>query len=392
LVAASTDRLAADTHWLRADVDQFLCELAEELGAETYLGCAVRCELDETGAVIHGALPSGTPARCDFVIDATGGSGRILGGQTPIRDVTHEVFWEAELDGLFHGSRALFAHFENVVPWADVLQEQGISQTDHPFPCDDAALHHVLEEGWMWQLRFDNGVVSAGFALDTSTCPLDEQLSPAQEWQRLLARYPSIARQLAQAKLVAPLSGWQRTGRLQRCVKSGGGHTWALLPHGIGFIDPLHSTGIAHTLSGIERLIPLVLQSPSAARTEQLEDYGNAVLRELRLVLGMVGLCYATRHDPILFEAVTMLYFAAVITCEQSRTAGGTTDSFLNAENPFWLKQVHWLAHELKLPPQSRLESSRLAQQVAKKIAPYNTAGLLDPAARRMYRHTLVQK
>jgi FADH2 O2-dependent halogenase len=29
---------------------------------------------------------------------------------------------------------------------------------------DDAALHHVFDGGWVWVLRFNNGITSAGVA------------------------------------------------------------------------------------------------------------------------------------------------------------------------------------------------------------------------------------
>ena len=34
-----------------------------------------------------------------------------------------------------------------------------------PYPPDDAALHHVFPGGWIWVLRFNNGITSAGAAL-----------------------------------------------------------------------------------------------------------------------------------------------------------------------------------------------------------------------------------
>ena len=62
-----------------------------------------------------------------------------------------------------------------------------------PYPIDDAALHHVFDGGWMWVLRFGNGVTSAGVAVEDW---LADELKLAEgepAWRRLLARYPSIA-------------------------------------------------------------------------------------------------------------------------------------------------------------------------------------------------------
>ena len=45
-----------------------------------------------------------------------------------------------------------------------------------PYPPDDAALHHVFPGGWIWVLRFNNGITSAGAAL---TDPLAAALGAA---------------------------------------------------------------------------------------------------------------------------------------------------------------------------------------------------------------------
>ncbi len=72
------------------------------------------------------------------------------------------------------------------------------SRVPLPYPMDDAALHHVFDGGWMWVLRFGNGVTSAGVAVEDW---LAEELKLAEgepAWARLLARYPSIAAQFAE--------------------------------------------------------------------------------------------------------------------------------------------------------------------------------------------------
>ncbi|MFM8222325.1 MAG: hypothetical protein ACKOJF_25745, partial [Planctomycetaceae bacterium] len=109
----------------------------------------------------------------DFVLDASGEAnvlGRVLDlGTLPLR--TH--------------SRSVFGHFHGVHPWGELLDLWGHSQAPHPFPCDAAALHHVIDGGWMYVLRFNNGITSAGFLLDTRQHP-DRGDSPDEEWRRLL--------------------------------------------------------------------------------------------------------------------------------------------------------------------------------------------------------------
>ncbi|MBW3600985.1 MAG: FAD-dependent oxidoreductase, partial [Planctomycetes bacterium] len=228
IVAASGDDAHADTHWLRSDVDAFLTREAQRAGVPYF---------DRTQLAVEQARPSwrlrgrrdGEPVQIEsrLLIDASGEGGfltRALGiGNRAGEMKTH--------------SRAIFAHFADVAPWREFLVEQRGRVQDHPFPCDCAALHQVLEEGWMWQLRFDNGVTSAGVALDARGRLLDAGLSPEAEWERLLERYPSIAAQFARARVVQPAGGLQRTGRLQRRAERIAGQHWLLLPHTAGFID-----------------------------------------------------------------------------------------------------------------------------------------------------------
>src|SRR5205814_10652768 len=99
-------------------------------------------------------------------------------------------------------THTLFSHFINV-PRCDQMETYNTSDSP-PYPADDAALHHVFDGGWMWVLRFNNGITSAGFAVEDR---LAEELGlrePEGAWERFLWRYPSIAAQFAGAERVQP--------------------------------------------------------------------------------------------------------------------------------------------------------------------------------------------
>jgi FADH2 O2-dependent halogenase len=396
LIAASESRFAADTHWYRADVDQFLCQLAARTGAVVEEGVTVRLERDQRKWKIHCSGGTVQLAACDFLIDASGAGGKIFGGQVELELISDQIL---QAPGAWRGSRAIFAHFDGVELWSNVLAELEVPQEDYPFSADDAALHQVLQEGWMWQLRFENGRVSAGIALDLETDSPASQLTPAQEWQQILSRYPSLGRQFKAARIVGPAAGLVSSGRLQRFVRGGAGVNWAMLPHSIGFVDPLHSTGIAHTLSGIERLIPLVLNSTGEQRQQQLSRYAAAVLEELQLIYRFVGLCYRTRWFPRSFHAATQAYFVAVTTYERLRLEGEAPESFLWAVGGPWsdiLDELEHIAAELRTPdtvPELAAErSNQFAEIAALRCTPQNQVGLLDPDAQNLYRRTSVAK
>lgn len=390
LVAASSDDDRADTHWLRADVDAFFAAEATRCGVPLFENTSVALAPHSGGWLLTADRPQGPlEIDADFVIDATGEYGlvpRTLG----IGSLTHT---------LATNSRTIFAHFRDLRPWKDVLAASRISTADYPFDCDDAAVHHVIDEGWMYQLRFNNGVTSAGFVLDMEQCPLDPSLSIEQEWDALLARYPTLAEQFAPTTIIAPAGGLARTGRLQRRRGQMAGDNWALLPHTAGFIDPLHSTGIAQTLCGIERLIGILREhwrQPSLPAA--LARYAATTDREIVHIDKIVSGCYHGRQNFRLFTAFTMLYFAAATQNEHRRASGqfrpGT--AFLLADDPDFRQLVHdaWRqVRELAAQPTVSLaEAERFEHFVARGVEPYNIAGLCDPAVDNMYTYTSIRK
>jgi FADH2 O2-dependent halogenase len=390
LVAASPDDEHSDTHWLRSSVDGFLARETANAGVSLLENTTVSLASHGSGWRLTGTRQDeAVQIDAAFVIDGSGEFGlvpRTLG-----------IANRAET--LATNSRTIFGHFTNLRPWHDMLLQRGCTVADHPFPCDHAALHQVLDDGWMYQLGFNNGVVSAGFVLDASECPLDESVPIRAEWDDLLRRYPSIGEQFADAEVVAPASGLGRTRRLQRRISQMAGDNWALLPHTAGFIDPLHSTGIAQTLCGIGRLMAILRehwQRPTLPAA--LARYGATLDRELTLIDKLVSACYLARRNFRLFTACAMLYFAAAHTSEQRRLAGQVAPdaAFLLADDPAFRQlvfsaweQVRQLASQSEA---SRAEIADFEQSIARGLAPYNTAGLCDPAARNMYRYTAIVK
>ena len=169
----------------------------------------------------------------------------------------------------------------------------------------------------MWNLRFRDGTVSAGIVTT------EKQTTPTadDEWKQWLQHYPSVASQFADAKPTRPLT---QTGRLQRLASRAAGSGWFALPNTVGFIDPLHSTGIAHTLSAVERIADLFEQNSEPDETE----YATAIPNELRFVDQIISGAYAAIKAsdraavPELFNAWCMVYFAAAHSCEMRRVRG----------------------------------------------------------------------
>ena len=376
LVAASSNDDASDTHWLRSDVDALLVAEAIRESVAYYDHLELRPISREPW--LWRGMRDGeiVEVEANFVLDATG----------PDSSVAKAVGARRLANGFQTQSRAIFGHFVGMTPWGQALNELDIRRDDYPFPCDAAAIHHLIEEGWMWQLPFDNGTTSAGLLLTDE----GKSSAPAAEWSRVLGRYPSLQRQFSQARVAAPTGGLQSTGRLQRRWLPAAGTDWGLLPATAGFIDPLHSTGIAHTMFGIERLIEILSsrwEQPEAL-TAALSAYDARLQTELTLIDRLVAACYATRRRFSAFAAATMLYFTAVTTCER-RLLAGRQPAFLAADDEKLRSTLQGVSDRLiKFGADAAETESTLHSEVRSAIEPWNQVGLLSPEAANMYQRT----
>jgi len=114
-----------------------------------------------------------------------------------------------------------------------------------------------------------------------------------------------------------------------------------------------------------------------------LSGYSAALLREVDFLDRLVHGCYRAFGNFELLGAFTMYYFAGAIYSEERRQQGlaGEDDEFLFSHHaPFRDAFVRGYERLLKGPAAAEYE-----RQVAQDIAPYNTAGLCDPAKKNMY-------
>jgi FADH2 O2-dependent halogenase len=381
LVAASVSTADADTHWLRAEFDRFLVDEAQAAGV-AYLDRTELTELTQRSRwTLCGRRGDDTcQLNAGFVVDASG-EGRVLAQHLHI---------PCGADELRTNSRVVYAHFRGVRPWRELLEGCGARLEDHTFDCDAAALHHVFDGGWMYVLRFNHGVTSAGFLLDALRHPLDASITAETEWRRWLARFPSIADQFAQANVVAPDGGVRRTGRLQRRVKQTAGANWAMLPATAYTLDALHSTGNAHTLHGIERLARWLTRSFGRKElADEMEQYDQILQAEISLVDRLVYGCYRAFGRFELMVAFAMFYFAAAHTCEQRRRRGTPAEAYLLATDSSYGEAFERPYRRLlELTGGAAISDAEVAQfegEVSQAIAPFNAAGLCDASRKHMY-------
>jgi FADH2 O2-dependent halogenase len=387
LVAASPHDSLSDTHWLRADVDHHFVREAIAAGVDY----RDRVELatarfDARGVTLSGSR-DGAPfeLRANFLIDATGPNG-FLARQLSI---------PSGLDKTETRSALVFSHFSGARLMNDVVPEMPAG----PYPDDWAAVHHLIDEGWMYSLRFDDGVTSAGFlltprgeaALDSPNVASD----PTALWGKLLRRYPTIGAAFADARPVMPIA---YRPLIQHRLTRAAGERWALMPHAYGFVDALFSTGIAWGLRAVERL---ALAFASAAPDRRVPDidllnrYDAALAAEADQIDLVVAGAYEAMAHFDLFAAHAMIYFGAVSFAEVSqRLASGESPAwkgFLGVGDPVLgplpgesLTRLRRITHS-RGDAGSGAERQDFVDWVTQSIAPRNIAGLADPRRRNLY-------
>jgi tetracycline 7-halogenase / FADH2 O2-dependent halogenase len=371
MVAASPHDEIGDTHWYRPDFDHNLVREAEAAGAIYLDDTAIdRVAFDGDRATLDGTrLGQPVHIRASFVVDASGPRGflsRALGLDAP------PLRWLPPTQGLY-------SHFEHVTRW-DALRPDAV----RPYPADDAAVHHVFPGGWIWILRFNNGITSAGAAL---TDPAAARISAADggpAWDRLLATLPAVREQFVGARAAQP---WIHSPQLAFRSTQVCGRSWALLPSAAGVIDPLLSTGFPLTLLGVGRLLDVLGEtSPGPDRDEALRRYEAITLAELDATEQLVAALYASMDDVPLFKRLTLLYFAAASFSEASRRLNRPAQApgFLLHAHPAFGRALHACVMIALAGPRGRAHDA-LLEEIDRAIEPFDVAGLLDRSRRDWY-------
>jgi FADH2 O2-dependent halogenase len=266
--------------------------------------------------------------------------------------------------------------------WNDLYSAWGGGTGDHPYPCDDSALHHVFDGGWMWVLPFDNGITSAGFSLNPDRFPLDQSIPPQVEWDLIIKRFPSVAEQFVNAEPTVP---WRQTGRIQRRLQCSAGFNWVMLPNSATFLDPFYSTGNAFTLNGIDRLMDMLERSwRRPSWPDAMKEYDARIQQESEFLDLLVGSTFAGVREFPRMAAVSMFYFAAATWSESERRAGRVPRgaAFLAADQSELKAGLRQAAAEVR---NSEVSTADFVSHVRSAIAPFNRVGLCDDARRGMY-------
>ena len=393
VVAASPNDEVADSNWMRSDVDHKIVQWFNNYGVQFLDNCQIHSISHSTPGFRFSLEKDSREFTlgADYFVDASGGSAvgvRAMGGRSRLRE-------------MWTDTSALFAHFEGLQRWNEFVPQQ--LRNDYPYRCDDAAVHQLIQNGWMWQLRFQSGVTSCGIVQRNNADSLFTLLSKLGEkatgpeslrvFHQITKSYPSLGEQFANAHVVSPKPGVFFRQRLQHWYDGGAGQNWCALPNTIGFVDPLHSKGIAHALSGVYRLGHLFRNEgmdPGQNLNQKVEKLADDFQLEIQFLDRLIALCYLSLESFDLFRLATLWYFAAATNFERCVCGqAGFNQSFLLSDDDEFRKALFDFADQLKLSMDETSKKTRSMDSLARKyLDSYDLIGLFDPPIPNMYGNT----
>ncbi|HEX9943005.1 MAG TPA: FAD-dependent monooxygenase [Thermoanaerobaculia bacterium] len=242
--------LVSESHLFRQDVDLYMVKAAVRHGAVYRDKTDVKdFEIGEDEVVLR--TDAGEEFHARFLVDGSG-------HKSP---VASKFGLRLADPGLRTQSRTIFTHVVGLKRYDDTLapeERPGLSRQWY-----EGTLHHIFDGGWFWIIPFDNvhgsenPLASIGLTLDMRKYP-HRGVPPQQEFNEIVARFPSIAAHLEGTTAIRP---WIGTGRLQYSSSDCAGPRYFLMAHAHGFIDALYSKGLISTFETIHALAPRLIEA-----------------------------------------------------------------------------------------------------------------------------------
>ncbi len=148
-------------------------------------------------------------------------------------------------------------------------------------------------------------------------------------------------------------------------------------------LDPLHSTGISHALAGVDRILNIIMSEQNGTEQKQaVEQYENSFFKESKVLDELVSTAYLVMADFERFTAACMIYFAGAICCEERYQQGQNPTHLWNADDPEFVEFTEQACFALRQP------NNDYQAMIPEGLAPWNTAGLMDPNVQNRYAYT----
>jgi FADH2 O2-dependent halogenase len=245
--------LTEASHMHRQDTDAYYMAVAAKYGAVVRQDWRANdIDFDDDGVTVTGQ--SGERFRARYLIDASG-------FRSPL---AQKFDLREQPSRLKHHARSLFTHYVGIKPYDEVCDYPEALRPPADSPFHGGTLHHIIERGWFWIIPFNNHkdsrnpLCSVGLTFDERVYPKPKDMTPDQEFNHYLDKYPAVKRQFEGASRVRE---WVSTDRIQYSSKQTVGERWCLMSHASGFVDPLYSRGLSNTVEVVDALCWRVLES-----------------------------------------------------------------------------------------------------------------------------------
>lgn len=300
---------ASEKHLFRQDIDTYLLYAAIRNGAVVRQQTQItELTIDEQGVRLE--AEGGDKFNARYLVDASGYRS-LLADKFKLRETPTRLKTR---------SRAIFTHMIDVKPYDECLRPlEDYKMSDSWF---ETTLSHLFDGGWIWIIPFNNvpgatnPLCSVGLNLDLRRFP-ESDLSPEQEFWQFVSRFPTIARQLENAK---PVRNWVGTRRLQYSSKASLGYRFCLMAHAAGFADAQFAGGLTITVDIINALVNPLLKA-LADDDFALERFENVERLQQELLDNHDQACncfYVSLSDFDLWNAWLRVFVAGAVSVEGS--------------------------------------------------------------------------
>lgn len=257
----------SETHYFREDIDLYMAEVSKKYGVELMENTEVIAfKEDDKGVTI--TTKEGGEFQGRYVIDCS--------GKQSIISKTHKL--HEEPTRLKSETRAIWNHFEGVQVFDKMFTKQELPGMKHRW--HDGTLHHVFDGGWFWIIPFDNheksnsSICSIGLMLDCRKYPKNSSMTPEEEFQMFVNKFPTVAEQMKYAKAKKSYLG---TDRIQYSCQKTVGERYFITPQAYGAVDALYSRGMISTFESMYMFLDRILGALkdddfSLARFEKFDD------------------------------------------------------------------------------------------------------------------------
>ncbi|MCZ6525167.1 MAG: hypothetical protein O6928_01195 [Gammaproteobacteria bacterium] len=176
-------------------------------------------------------------------------------------------------------------------------------------------LNNATAEDSLDTAMSESNLASIGLSLDKNKYPLDEIISPQQEFWSYVNQLPSVKDYFEN---LAPTRNWLRTGQLQDSSERAAGEGWVMMSHAYGFIDALLSRGMIKSKMGdtsfYDRVNIEVIKKPG----KPCRYFEAATL----LLFQMLVICFPFRLDLRRHAVEALLIRGSIEQIEEARYPG----------------------------------------------------------------------